>query len=195
MGSDVDVIKEVFRIGSRIGIDEAIEIYTAKVVVREAIYWRKRYSQDYNSNWCTLPNTPKPEETKRLLKEYKKAVLVMGHSDTIEKEVFKDISYFNGNKNRIKKKTINSKNEFRKAIIKIEKQLRKKGLYRAMALLSHPCSLCEPCFYPKECPKPKFRRPQIESMGVDIKGTMRNVKKGWSFPEKKEVFYSIILLE
>jgi predicted metal-binding protein len=106
MVGELDV---VLKVGYKYGIDEAVSIYTSKIYVNHWVSLKYRYS---NQDCCK--HTLHPDQTLRLLKEYKRAILVIG----------------------------NNKTDFHKAVLEMEGQLMQEGYYKAIALINSPCTLC-----------------------------------------------------
>jgi len=106
MASELDT---VLKVGYKYGIDEAISIYTTKIYVNHWVGLKYKYTKEYSCK-----HTWTPEQTNKLLKEYKHAVLIIG----------------------------NKKEDFQKAILEMEAQLVQEGYYKALALINCPCTLC-----------------------------------------------------
>ena len=107
MTSDVDI---VLKVGYKYGIDEALSIYTSKIYVNHWVGLKYRYS---TKDSCK--HALNADQTYKLLKEYKRAVLIVG----------------------------NKKDDFNKAVLEMENQLVQEGYYKALALINGPCSLCK----------------------------------------------------
>ncbi|MBW2994458.1 DUF2284 domain-containing protein [Candidatus Woesearchaeota archaeon] len=107
MASDIDI---VLKVGYKHGIDEALSIYTSKIYVNHWVGLKYQYA---NKNSCK--HSMHPDQTLRLLKEYKRAVLIIG----------------------------NKKTDFHKAILEMEHQLIQEGYFKAIALINGPCALCK----------------------------------------------------
>ena len=107
VASDVDI---VLKVGYKYGIDEALSIYTSKIYVHHWVGLKYKYA---NKDVCQ--HALHPDQTARLLKEYKRAVLVIG----------------------------NKKEGFRKAVLEMEQQLIQEGYYKALVLINTPCTLCQ----------------------------------------------------
>jgi predicted metal-binding protein len=107
MGNDIDI---VLRVGQKYGIDEALSIYTSKIYIHHWVGLKYKYA---NKDSCK--HMLHPDQTYRLLKEYKRAVLVLG----------------------------NKKEDFEKAVVEMEERLIKEGYYKSLALLNSPCTLCK----------------------------------------------------
>lgn len=148
----------VLAVGKDFGIDEALSIYTSKIYVNDWVGMKYKYN---NSNGCS--HIISPEQTRKLLGEYSKAVLVIG------------------------KKA----DDFKAAVLAMEKELCKKGYYKALALINSHCDLCN-----KEKEACSAKRPSLELMGIDILATVRKFKKNVEQPKEGEMPpYAIILVE
>ena len=83
----------VLRVGQKYGVDEALSIYTSKIYFNYWVGLKYRYD---NQDSCK--HTMSPDQTYRLLKEYRRAVLVIGNNkDDFNKEGhYKAIALVNG---------------------------------------------------------------------------------------------------
>jgi predicted metal-binding protein len=107
MVRDTDV---VLRVGRKYDIDEALSIYTSKIYVNHWVGLKYRFAtKDSCSHMLS------PDQTYKLLKEYKRAVLVIG----------------------------NKKEDFKKALVEMEQELIKEGYHKSVALVNEPCSICK----------------------------------------------------
>ncbi|MBD3309811.1 hypothetical protein GF351_01180 [Candidatus Woesearchaeota archaeon] len=171
--SEIDLVLSV---GKRYGITEALDIYTSKIDVKDYVLAKCRFGCSmYGTNWCCPPSTHTPDETRQLLKEYSKAVLLIGES-----------------------KGTSMHDEFRKGMLEIERNLVNKGFYKALALPMGPCRICENCTYleGKPCRYPDQKRPSVEGMGIDILATVKRFKKNIDVVDRdKEKRFGLILLD
>lgn len=117
------------------------------------------------------PYSPTPEETAKVLKGYRTAVLIHGddHTDvttiaaTLEREAFLD------------------------------------GYYKAFAMGSGPCRLCSECnLADEECAHPQEARPSMEACGIDVYQTAR--KNGFPIEVVKDEsceqnYFGVVLIE
>jgi predicted metal-binding protein len=163
-------------LGKKFGISEAMVIYTTKIDVKDYVLAKCKFGcTRYGTNWCCPPNTHTPEQTRQLLKDYSKAILLIGESKGIENH-----------------------NEFRKGLLEIEKAMMQRGYYKALALPIGGCTTCERCAYldGKNCIHPEDKRPSVEGMGIDILSTVKRFKKNVDNVDKdKDKRYGLILLD
>ncbi|MEM4263782.1 MAG: DUF2284 domain-containing protein [Candidatus Woesearchaeota archaeon] len=149
----------VLAVGKNFDVDEALPIYTSKIYVNDWVGFKYKYN---NSGKCS--HSIDSDQTRKLLREYSRAVLVIG------------------------KKTEN----FKEAVISMEKELVKNGFYKALALINGPCDLCQTTENGSEAK----HRPSLELLGIDILATVRKFKKNVEQPKEGEMPpYAIILVE
>ena len=111
----------------------------------------------FDKGYCCPPHTPTPEETRRILDEYTRAILFhieVPHMPEKEKHYRK---YFD-------------------MLTELEGGMFKDGHYKAFVFLSGPCRICKICS--KEQGKPCMflgkARPCMEACGMDVYQTARN---------------------
>jgi predicted metal-binding protein len=123
----------------------------------------------YNSSYCCPPHSPTPEETRRVIDCYGKALLI--HNSGI--------------------------GGITKIIVKLEREIFLAGYYKALGFGAGPCHICKTC--PEEgCKHPEKARPSMEACGIDVYATARGngfpievVRDGKS-PEN---YYGLVLIE
>ncbi len=98
----------------------------------------------FGSSLCCPPRTPTPEEMRRVIGCYKRAILF---------EV--------------------KLQEAKKIAVKLERDLFLAGYYRALGLGAGPCHLCKECALDKGCRHPYQARPSMEACGIDVYRTAR----------------------
>jgi len=125
---------------------------------------------EYGSSLVCPPYTPTPEQTRKMLDGYQKAVL------------FEADRY-----------------DVKKIAIKIEKDLFLKNYYKAFALGAGPCEgLCKECSFDEGCRYPDESRPSMEGCGIDVFSTVR--KFGYKIDVVKDNiedahFFGLVLIE
>lgn len=145
----------VLTAGKKFGVDEALVIYTSKIDVKESVPIYCQYGCEHFQKYWTCPPASIPiEKTRELLREFKRAILVIGEQGKMELKKFKE------------------------AMWEIEKTLKLNNFKKAMGLTMGPCNWCEKCTYPKKpCIHPEKHRPSLEGMGIDVAGTAKKYKK------------------
>ena len=99
----------------------------------------------YGKSLCCPPNTPTPDETKKILSDYSLGLLV----------------HFGG------------KVSITKAMATIEREVFLMDYFKAISFGAGPCRLCKECDL-SECKVPKLARPSMEACGIDVYSTARN---------------------
>ena len=93
------------------------------------------------------PNSPRPDQTQKILDSFHKAILVHCH------DRHADISDI---------------------VAEIEKEAFLAGYYKALGMGAGPCRLCDRCNLKGECRHPEDARPSMEACGIDVFSTARN---------------------
>ena len=111
----------------------------------------------YDMSYCCPPRSPTPEETRKIIDCYQRAILFhIEAPDSPER--------------------MNRTNELYRMLTKMEGELFKDGYYKAFIFLSGPCLLCPECAKLKgePCNFGLQARPCMESCGIDVYETARN---------------------
>jgi len=181
-----DIIRSILPTALKYHIDEVFLINTQDICVAEWVQLKCKYGcKKFGKSWCCPPETPTPDQTKTLLNEYTKAMLLCGST--------RSTHFYRDNHQKRRKQV-----HVWKGTVAIERQLFLSGHYKAFALVAENCALCKDCLYPDDCRFPTDRRPSVESFSIDVFQTLKNIGK--SFQIAKAVgdehnYYSIILLE
>ena len=167
----------VLEVGKKYGIDEAMVIYTSKVEVKDFVLLKCKYGcENYGKSHTCPPDSIPPEKMKDLLREYKRAILVVAKAKDEEEQT-----------------------KFRKALIEMESALCSKDFYKSFALVPGCCSGCDVCGHEeKGCKEVHHRRPCIEGTGIDVFSLIRKHKKNIQTVEamkKAAERYGLILLD
>jgi predicted metal-binding protein len=117
------------------------------------------------------PYSPPPEQTSRMLKDYRSALLVHGDNHT----------------------------HITRIVSRIEREAFLDGYHKAFAMGSGPCDLCDECnLAGKECVHAEQARPAMEACGIDVYQTARNndfpikVARNRSSAQN---YYGVVLIE
>ncbi len=159
-------LKKIIKLGAR----EARIIDPKTVETAPWVRWKCRFGcGGYNSSLVCPPYSPAPEETRRVLNSYKKAILFeSGGRDT------KEIA------------------------AKMEREIFLAGYHKALGLGAGPCRLCRSCAFHEGCRHPEEARPSLEACGVDVFATVRKhgfpieVVKTYKAPQH---YYGLVLIE
>jgi len=137
--------KELVHIAQALGARSAKVIRPADVVTGGWVRWKCRYGCGcYNSSLTCPPLSPAPEETRRVLDEYTRAVLFEA-----------------------------ARREPKRIAVELERELFLAGYYKAFGLGAGPCRLCSNCALDKGCRHPDEARPAMEACGIDVFATVR----------------------
>jgi predicted metal-binding protein len=177
-------------------------ISTDMVVVSEWVRFKCRYGcPSFGRTLSCPPFSPTPEETRRLLAEYRTAVLV--HAQTSP-----DAGYTTEQHRRHVKEC---RARLHMATIEMERAAFLQGYYKAFAMGATPCSLCEDCVVKErsevskinglstlDCRHKDIMRPPMDAFGIDMFQTARNA--GYSIKVLKSYsdvadLYSMVLIE
>jgi predicted metal-binding protein len=181
-----EILREIRQLGRKYNIDEVVPVMTSNICVAEWVRMKCKYGcKKYGKSWCCPPETPTPDQTKALLNEYQKAIMLVGSS--------KNTDFYRDSHQKRRRQV-----HIWKGTVAIERQLFLHGYYKAFALVSETCALCKECAYPDDCKFPTDRRPSLESLSIDVFQTLKNV--GRTFRIAKSIVeehncYSLILLE
>ena len=152
------------------GALHAKEILPSSVVTAPWVRLKCQYGcANYGRSFCCPPYTPTPEETRRILEDYHRAILFHFESP-----------HAPDRRNRMR--------QFLEMLIDLEGEIFKDGYYKAFVFLEGPCHYntilrqqdeMTPC---TECAKIKGNpckfgmraRPSMEGCGIDVYQTARN---------------------
>jgi len=98
----------------------------------------------WGTTLCCPPHSPSPDQTRRVLDTYRRAIL------------------FEGPRGRVKK-----------VAAAIEREVFLAGGYRAFGMGAGPCRLCRRCAFNEGCRHPDDARPAMEACGIDVFATVR----------------------
>jgi predicted metal-binding protein len=128
-----------------LGAKGAKIISPSQVVTAPWVRWKCQFGcGGYGSSLMCPPYTPQPEETRKMLDGYKRAILFESGS---------------GNTKKI--------------AARMEREIFLSGSYKALGLGAGPCSLCRSCSFENGCRHPDEARPSMEACGIDVFATAR----------------------
>lgn len=138
------------------GISKAKIVNASSIVVRNWVRLKCQYGcGGYGKCLTCPPYSPTPEYTKKVLREYSKALLML----------MERIS-------PVREDKVSSR--FKKTVVEMERAVFLDGYHKAYALLSGPCHLCRMCDTTRPCKHPHVARPSMEASGIDVYQTVRN---------------------
>jgi predicted metal-binding protein len=138
-------------------------VHTAKiidvdqVVVADWVRLKCQYGCGaYGTRYTCPPYSPTPEETRKVLSGYSKALFyIFDHHGTYAKHR-------------------NRRRNMHKFLSKLEREMFLDGFYRAFGMASGPCNLCRSCDVTEPCRHPREARPSMEACGIDVYATAKN---------------------
>ncbi len=156
-----------------LGAMDAIIVPASSVITAEWVPMKCQFGcGGYGRRLCCPPETPTPERTAGMLRDYEHGLLIHVEGESIEKS----------NMNRL--------------VFELEQAAFFDGFYKAFGMGAGPCNLCEKCA--DLCRHPVEARPSMESCGIDVFGTVRQ----FGLPidvlkDRKEKlnFYGLVLIE
>lgn len=180
-----DVLMDLSVRGQRYGIETIRPFHIDQFELAQWVGLKCRYGcSQYGTSWSCPPATPTFSQARAIISEYTLALLLVGSQKCTN-------FYLNNSKRR------SEQVRYWKGTVSLERQLFLQGYDKAFSLVSGSCSLCSKCTYPDACRFPTERRPTIESLGVDMLGTLKNLGIDTNVAkDPKELFkyYAIILL-
>ena len=157
-------------LAKELGAADAQIIEVGQIIVREWVNWKCRFGCDtYGRSLMCPPHSPTTEDTNKLLKEYKYALL------------------------------FRAKHSLPKYLaVDLEKKIFLDGYFKALSFISGSCHLCEKCNIDAGfCLNPLQARPSMESCGISVFETARNAGYNLTVLTSREVEYfrySLILI-
>lgn len=185
-GISHDLLKALLEKGTRYGLNTVFPFSVEKIVIAEWVHLKCRYGcNNYNTNWCCPPATPKPDKVRKIISEYDTALLLVGSKRCAD-------FYRNARQKR------GMQVKCWKGTICLERMLFLEGYYKAFSLVGECCALCKTCAYPEACRFPQEKRPSVESFSIDVIGTLENLGTTSAVATRTSEsynYYGIILLE
>jgi len=150
--------------GARL-VDPRRDVFTG-----EWVRWKCQFGcGGFASSLCCPPHSPRPEQTRRLLDGYKRAIFFeAGRGDP------------------------------KKIAVALERHVFLAGYYKAFGLGAGPCHLCPTCAFDEGCRHAEQARPAMEACGIDVYATARkagftiNVVRTHQDPQH---YFGMVLIE
>jgi predicted metal-binding protein len=136
------------------GADVAKVVPAKNVVTAEWVRWKCQFGcSGYNKRLCCPPRTPTPDETRRMLTGYRRALI---YSYRCEPATY-----------------VRFRPRMHRLAVSIERTMFLDGYYKAFALVAGPCRFCKTCNVDGLCRHPDLVRPAMEACGIDVYATAR----------------------
>ena len=162
MISDEELITKAKELGAL----DAKVISPSQVVVAHWVQLKCRFGCPDYGKWKTCPPfTPGPEEMKRILSEYHRALIIKAKSHDSATEIARNMMFF----------------------------LYSKGIFKAFPLGSGRCRLCKTCT-PENCKYPELAYPSMEACSIDVFSTIRRCGWEIDY-ETSVPHFSLVLVE
>ncbi len=171
-----------------------------EIEVGDWVRWKCRYGcRGYAKHLSCPPYTPTPDETRKLIKCYEKALVVRFSNVVPDRNVApKHLHHYLWNAIKMVSDTM----------FEMERHAFLSGYYKAFAMTALPCTYCDPCI-PEEdkildiAPKRFCRhqdrvRPSMEACGIDVFATVRKVgyeADVYISPYQKPILFGLLLIE
>jgi predicted metal-binding protein len=180
-----DILKRITDKGKKYGFETVKPFQVENFELAQWVGLKCRYGcSQFNTNWSCPPATPELAQARAIISEYSIALLLVGSHQCTN-------FHINSNKKR------SGQVRFWKGTVSLERQLFLDGYDKAFSLVSGACTLCKKCTYPEACRFPTEKRPTIESLSIDVIGTLKNLGINTRVAkDPKELFkyYAVILL-
>ena len=155
-----------------LGAKEAKVISTQHIFTAEWVRRKCQYGCDgYNEHLTCPPFSPTPQETRRMLDEYTTAILIHCPGD---------------------------RTDVKELVCTLEREAFLLGYYKAFAMGSGPCDLCDTCNTRKTCVHADQARPSMEACGIDVYRTARTAGYPIEIVHDRtspQNYYGLLLLE
>ena len=181
-----NIVKMLKKSAKEKGANFAKLILTKDIFVEDYVKQKCQYGCcRFARRFTCPPYAPTPDETRKILKNYKQGLLVE----------------FTGMRNREEQRDVHE------IMYELEREAFLNGLYRAFAYTAGPCKICENCpaekvenpneFSKKDCKNPEKARPSMEACGIDVYRTARKAGYKINVAKEGECFksFGLLLLE
>jgi len=177
-------------------------ISTDIIVVSDWVRFKCRYGcRAYGKHLCCPPFAPTVDETRRMISEYRYAVLVKFAAEPQSELLPQHIHHA----------LWGSITKMHKTIYKLERKAFLSGCYKAFGIGALPCTLCESCIIEEKlernenigpldalrCRHKDIMRPSMEACGIDVFKTLENAGYGpkvlKDYSERVELFGLVLL--
>ena len=173
------------------------------IVVADWVRFKCRYGcRAYGKHLCCPPYAPTPDEMRKVVAEYKTAILAR----------FEAVPGPGTDPKHTHHYLMDSVTNLHKTVYQLEIRSFLSGYYKALGFYAMPCALCETCVAEEKlekgeetnlldstmCRHKDIMRPSMEACGVDVFRTLENagyspkVLKSYS---EKVVLFGMVLLE
>lgn len=192
----------------KLGALEAKIVSPDKVVVEDRVLLKCLTGCDsYGKKFVCPPYTPTPDAFRRMLKEYRKVLIVKFPSEAeAEEDVGRGLhknQYSPETPLDLKERTKDfweawggDKRRILLAMLDLEKAAFNRSYTLAISLTAGSCTLCAKCNMESTCTHPTMARYPEHALGVNVKKTLKNIGMSIKFPfEKHPEGIGILLID
>jgi predicted metal-binding protein len=181
----------------KLGALEAKIISSDKIVVEDRVLLKCRTGCDsYGKKFVCPPFTPTPDEFRKMLKEYKKVLIVKFPAEAeAEEDIGRNLQrnkYSPEISSDLRERTEKfwdlwggDKRRILLAMLDLEKAAFNRGHTLAISLTAGSCTLCAKCNLEARCTHPTMARYPEHALGVNVKKTLKNAGISIRFPFEK----------
>jgi predicted metal-binding protein len=163
------------------GAAAATLMSTSGVVVAEWVRMKCLFGCDEPGVHKTCPpNAPAVEQTRRLIGEFERAILL-------------EAGPFTG-----PEKSDDESRRLNEVGLALERELFLAGFYKAWLMGAGPCDACGACTRGEDCPTPERARPSMEGCGLDVYATARNAGRRIEVVRTRDAeyrFFALVLVD
>jgi predicted metal-binding protein len=192
----------------KLGALEAKIINSDEVVIEDRVLLKCRTGCDsYGKKFVCPPFTPTPDEFRKMLKEYRKVLIVkfpagaeaeedVGRSlqkNQCSPEILPDLRE---RTNKFFDVWSADKRRILLAVLQLEKTAFNRGYTLALSLTAGSCTLCAKCNMEATCTHPTMARYPEHALGVNVKKTLKKAGMSIKFPfERHPEGIGMLLIE
>jgi len=181
----------------RLGALEAKIISPDKVVIEDRVLLKCRTGCDsYGKKFVCPPFTPTPHEFRKILKEYRKVLIVKFPAEAeAEEDVGRSLqknqyspeipAHLREGTNKFWEEWGGDKRRILLSMLELEKTAFNRGYTLALSLTAGSCVLCAKCNMEGSCTHPTMARYPEHALGVNVKKTLKNAGISIQFPFAK----------
>ena len=163
-------LEEFCKLARELGATDAKVVSPRNVVTGTWVRWKCQYGcSEYGRHLTCPPYSPTPEQTRKVLDEYKSAILLRGERTAPLRDIGAEL----------------------------ELRIFLAGYYKAFGFGAGPCNLCRDCNL-ERCRHPEKARPAMEAAGIDVFQTARKAGfpiKVVNSSESQPNYYGLVLVE
>ena len=187
--------EEIKEMAIKSGASVVSPVHPEEVVIGNWVRLKCQFGcPGYGKKLSCPPYSPTPEDTRKILDEYKKAYLIGYEGSAVFKKY---------NKEDIKALFPKMLKDIRKSLFEIEKHVFLSGYYKTFVYgFCGPCKTCDTCVIEDGVQTCRFaieHRPSMEAAGIDVFKTVKNAGLELEVQSNRDVdglrMYTLLLVE